>query len=78
MSETQVLIAILTFFILGGSIFFGVLAYKAHNSGSTTFDDYGVHESKQKVPYTQIGQFWFSVALFILWVGCMIGIYLDK
>lgn len=78
MTENQLLIAILTLLLLGGSIAFGIMAYKAHNSGSTTFDDYGTHESDQKVSYSQIGHFWFSIALFVGWVASMIGVYLEK
>lgn len=78
MGENTLLILILTVLFLGGSIAFGIMAIKAHNSGSTTNDEYGVHESNQKVPYSQIGHFWFSIALFIGWVACMFGIWLDK
>jgi len=78
MTETQLLIAVLTLLFLGGAVIFGVQAYKAHNSGSTTFDDYGVHESPQKVPYTQIGQTWFCIGLFLAWVASMIAIYSDR
>lgn len=78
MRETQFLIAILTVLFLGGSAIFAYQAIKAHNSGSTTFDDYGLHNSDQKVPYTQIGQTWFSIGLFIAWVAAMIGIWMDK
>lgn len=78
MTETQLLIAVLTLLFLGGAVIFGVQAYKAHNSGSTTFDDYGLHESPKKVPYTQIGQFWFAVGLVTVWVASMLAIYADR
>jgi len=78
MNETTLLIVVLSVLFLGGATIFGVQAYKAHNSGSTTFDDYGLHESPKKVPYTQIGQFWFAVGLVAVWVASMLAIYADR
>lgn len=46
-------------------------AYKAHNSGSYTNDEYGVHNSDEKIPYVQIPQFIGGLLVLIVYIICL-------
>jgi hypothetical protein len=69
---------IIPFITLLGALIFGYQAYKAHNSNSTTANKTGRYDNTGNVPYTSIGQFWFSVALFIATAVIIWAMYNDK
>lgn len=64
---------------LGGAIWFGYVAYKAHNSNSTKSDrEKGIIDNTGNVPYWQIGQAWFSAILFLATIVIVAAMISDK
>lgn len=66
--------------LLAGVIIFFYFAYKAHNSGSKWQDQRTGQWffDSRKVPYTQIGQFWFSMICAVCFVIYLIIQYLES
>jgi hypothetical protein len=75
---------ILPLLTLLGAIWFMYIAIRAHKSNSTQqvydpkTDRYITKDNTGNVPYTKIGQFYFSVALFIATIWIVIAMVLDK
>ncbi len=64
---------------LVGAIIYMVIAYKASKSGSQTQDlQKGVQYSDENIPIYKLGQFKFSVALFIVTGIILLLMYSDR
>jgi hypothetical protein len=62
-------LSIVAFGLIG---WFGYQAYRAHNSGWVQQDlNKGTQSGKEKIPYWKIPQFWFAVAVLVLYIIAM-------
>lgn len=66
--------------LLGAAAWFGVIAVRKHQSG-VNYQDQKTGKwlnTPGKIPYSQIGQFWFAVVFAAAAIGALIWMYSDR
>jgi hypothetical protein len=67
----------LTIFWLGLTGLFAYQTFKAHKSGWNQQTPTGIKEGNEKIKITAIPQFWFAVAVTVLYLIAMIFVAID-